>query len=292
MRKQFVKSLQDILYSDEKTALFLGDIGVFGFRNELKNISNRVYNIGILEQSTISLAAGLSKMGIVPFVHTIAPFMVERALEQIKIDFGYQELKGNFISIGASYDYSSLGCTHHCCGDIQILTSIPNMQIVVPGTSAEFDHLIKQTYNNNFPTYFRLSEFENKETYNFEFGKAKVIKKGKLATIICFGNMLDSLLDSCSQLDVTILYYNTIFPFDSETLIDNFNKNIIVCEPFYEGSVNYMITSALGEKLYTITNIGIPRIFLKNYGSKHEHDINNKIDSINIKERVLKCLKL
>ena len=32
MRKQFIKSLQDILYSDDNTALLLGDIGVFGFR--------------------------------------------------------------------------------------------------------------------------------------------------------------------------------------------------------------------------------------------------------------------
>ena len=138
MRKQFIKSLQDILYSDDNTALLLGDIGVFGFRNELKNIPNRVYNIGILEQSTVSLAAGLSSIGITPFVHTIAPFMVERALEQLKIDFGYHGLGGNFISIGASYDYSALGCTHHCPGDILSLSSIPNMQIVVPGTSGEF----------------------------------------------------------------------------------------------------------------------------------------------------------
>jgi transketolase len=86
MRKQLIKSLQDILYSDNKSVLFLGDIGVFGFRKELENIPNRVYNIGILEQATISAAAGLSKMGMFPFVHTIAPFMVERALEQLKID--------------------------------------------------------------------------------------------------------------------------------------------------------------------------------------------------------------
>jgi transketolase len=130
MRKQFTKTLQDILYSNNKTCLLLGDIGVFGFRNELKNIPDRAYNIGILEQSTISLAAGLAKTNIIPFVHTIAPFLVERAFEQLKVDFGYQGLNGNFISVGASYDYASLGCTHHCPGDVMCLLSIPNMEIM------------------------------------------------------------------------------------------------------------------------------------------------------------------
>lgn len=290
MRKQFSRSLQDILYSDEKTVLFLGDIGVFAFKEELNKIPNRVYNIGILEQATISVASGLSKMGLIPFIHTIAPFMVERALEQLKIDFGYQSLNGNFISIGSSYDYSSLGCTHHCPGDILALSSIPNMQIVIPGTSAEFDNLLKQSYNNNSPTYYRLSEFENKKSYNFNFGEAKVIKKGKLATVICVGNLLQNVLDATEDLDVTILYYNTIVPFDTDILKNNFNSKIIVCEPFYEGSINYYITSCLSNKPISIYNIGVPRKFLKNYGTKQEHDYKNMLDVDGIKTRILQCL--
>lgn len=290
MRKQFTKSLQSILYSNSKTALLLGDIGVFGFRNELTSLPNRVYNIGILEQATVGIAAGLSKSGIVPFVHTIAPFLVERALEQLKVDFGYQNLNGNFISVGASYDYAALGCTHHCPGDILALSSIPNMQLIAPGTSSEFDSLIRETYDNGSPTYYRLSEYENKEYVNVIFGKANVIKNGSRATIVCYGNMLQNVIDACSDLDVTILYYTTISPFDSETLKSNFNENIIVCEPFYEGSTNYYITCALKHKKYKISNIGIPRQFLTNYGSKKEHDIYLKLNVENIRERIEECL--
>ena len=89
----------------------------------------------------ISMAAGLSNEGLKPIVHTIAPFIVNRAYEQLKIDFGYNKLNGNFVSIGASYDYASLGCTHHCPEDINLMYNIPNMQIVVPGSSEEFDAL-------------------------------------------------------------------------------------------------------------------------------------------------------
>lgn len=290
MRKQFTKSLQEILYSNEKTCLLLGDIGVFGFRNELKNLPERVYNIGILEQATIGVAAGMAKTGLIPFVHTIAPFMIERAFEQLKVDFGYQELNGNFISVGASYDYASLGCTHHCPGDIGCLLNIPNMQIVCPGSSSEFDSLLKESYNNGSPTYFRLSESENKESYPVEFGKAKVVKQGSMATIVCFGTALQSVIDATKNMDVTILYYTTVAPFDHKTLVDNFTQTIIVIEPFYEGSANRLITKALEGKLYRLFNIGILNMFLRNYGTKQEQDIALGLYPDAINQRIQKCL--
>ena len=105
MRSTFASILEKIIDKDYRVVNVLGDIGVFSFRKSMEKFPDRVINIGILEQSMIGIAAGLSKQGLIPFVHTIAPFMVERALEQLKIDFGYQELGGNFVSVGASSDY-------------------------------------------------------------------------------------------------------------------------------------------------------------------------------------------
>lgn len=287
MRKQFTKTLKNILYKDTNSVLLLGDIGVFGFRDELKNIPSRVYNIGILEQSTISLAAGLSRNGMIPFVHTIAPFLVERAFEQLKIDFGYQNLGGNFITVGNSYDYAALGCTHHCPGDIQLLLTIPTMKIFIPGNSEELDHLINLNYNNKNPNYYRLGETENSETHISDSGNASVIKIGKKATIICIGNMLDAVKQATQNLDITLLYYNTINPFDYKTLIKYFNEKIIVCEPFYEGTIDYLINKSLYDKLFKIYHIGIPRKFLTNYGTKQEHDIDLMLDVNGINKRIL-----
>lgn len=290
MRKQFSKTLQNILYNDSSSVLLLGDIGVFAFRKEIESLPNRVYNIGILEQSTISLAAGLSKNGLIPFVHTIAPFMVERAFEQLKIDFGYQKLNGNFISVGSSYDYASLGCTHHCPGDISLLLTIENMNIFIPGNSKELNYLITNSYKDIFPKYFRLSEHEHSLDLNIIKNKGNIIKKGSKATIICFGPMIQSVYDATTDLDVTVLYYHTVYPFDSNLLLNNFNEKIIICEPFYSGTVNHIITEILSDKQYSIQNIGIPRKFLMNYGNKKEHDINLLLDTTSIRNRVLACL--
>ena len=290
MRKQFVTTVEEILLKDENTALLLGDISVFGFRNSFKNYPKRVYNIGILEQATVSLAAGLSKVGINPIVHTIAPFLVERCFEQLKIDFGYQKLNGNFVSIGASYDYAALGCTHHCPGDVQVLKSIPEMQIIVPGNSKEFDSLFNECYNNGCPTYYRLSESEHVEDFDVRFGKANVLKKGSKATIIVIGTMLKNVLEATRDLDVTIIYYSTIEPFDSETLINNMSGNrIIVCEPYYEGSITTDIVKSV-RPTPIIDFISIEKKFLTNYGTASNHEEELGLSTEKIHEKINKII--
>src|SRR3989344_6010514 len=183
MRKQLVKTVEAVLAEDQRSVLLLGDIGVFGFRKSFAAYPDRAHNIGILEQATIGAAAGLSKEGFVPIVHTIAPFIVERGAEQLKADFCYQKLNGNFISVGASYDYAAVGPTHHCPADVAILKSMPGMEVVLPGTSAELDSLFRKAYRDGHPSYVRLSERENAGSHEVTFGKANVVKKGSRATV-------------------------------------------------------------------------------------------------------------
>ena len=54
------------------------------------------------------MAAGINKSGLIPVVHTIAPFIIERAYEQIKLDLGYQNLAANLVSVGSAFDYAQL----------------------------------------------------------------------------------------------------------------------------------------------------------------------------------------
>jgi transketolase len=275
MRKQFIKTIESLFLKEKKLFLLLGDIGVHGFRNLFKKCPDRCLNIGVMEQSSVGFAAGLSKTGMVPIYHTIAPFMVERAFEQLKIDFGYQRLRGNFVSVGASYDYAALGPTHQCPADINLLINIPNFQIVVPGTSIEFDQLFKQVYNNNFPTYFRLSTSENNESFNVKFGKAKQIQKGKKATIIICGPVLNLIKNYLKNFDVNVLYYTTILPFDIQTLEKNIKrsaKKIIIIEPFYSGAVLNGISALQSKYPLIISSISVPKKFIDKYGLKKNLD--------------------
>ncbi|MSU55029.1 MAG: hypothetical protein EXS46_00640 [Candidatus Taylorbacteria bacterium] len=291
MRQQLIVTVESLLEKDERLVTLLCDIGIFGFRKAFENFPKRIYNVGILEQSTVSLAAGLALTGKIPVIHTIAPFLIERSLEQLKDDFGYQKLGGNFVSIGASYDYAALGCTHHCPGDIGILKQIPGMEIVVPGTAGEFDILFKESYANGHPTYFRLSEKENTESLPVKFGKAHLIRKGKSATVVAVGPILKSVLEACLNEDVTILYYTTLEPFDHETLRNNCpSGKVLLCEPYYEGGLTNEIINSLKPQAASIDTVGVPRKFLTNYGKSDEHDEQIGLTASSIRNRLHKLI--
>ena len=291
MRRQFVHTAEEVMAKDERLVLLLGDIGVFGFRKAFEQFPQRIYNIGICEQAMMSMAAGLAKEGLVPVIHSIAPFVVERCYEQIKVDFCYQKLGGNIVSVGASYDYAALGCTHHCPGDVAVLRTLPGMEIALPGTPAEFDRLFRSAYANGHPTYFRMSESNNLQTIDVEFGRANVLKKGSLATVVTVGTTLKATLVATQDLDVTVLYYTTIVPFDAETLRENCpNRKVTLIEPYYQGVLIQDIIAALGPGPVQINTLGVPHQFLTNYGHQEQHDAAIGLTPEGIRERINKLI--
>lgn len=273
MRKAFVTTVESLLDSDPRLALLLCDIGVFGFRGGFARHPKRVLNIGILEQATIGVASGLASSGMIPVVHSIAPFLVERAFEQLKIDFSYQRLGGNLVSVGASHDYAALGCTHHCPGDVGALKTLPGFEIVLPGTVVEFDSLFRQGYANGNPTYFRLSERENPESFDVALGKAHVVRQGRLATVVALGPALGPVIEGCRDLDVTILYYTCAAPFDSEALAANCpSGKLALYEPYFSGALAGDVLTALFPRPVVVDLAGQPLQFRRDYGRAHEHD--------------------
>jgi transketolase len=287
MRRTFIETTQSLIEKDTRVALLLGDIGVFGFRHVIEKYPSRVFNIGILEQSTVSLASGMSAEGFFPIIHTIAPFLVERAYEQIKIDFCYQKLGGNFVSVGASYDYAALGCTHHCPGDIDILKNLPGMELIIPGTAKEFSKLLSLLYNSEKPTYFRLSEIENSTTFDIVPFKANLIKHGTKATVIAVGPLLDTVLEAALDLDVSILYYHSLRPFDHRTLKDCAVSNkFLLCEPYYQGYLQSLVNETFQGEFLRIDSIGVPREFQTNYGHVQTHNSNLGLTAKNIRSRI------
>jgi transketolase len=207
------------------------------------------------------------------FIHSFTPFLVERPFEQLKDDFCYQQLGGNFISNGASYDYSVEGMTHHGPGDVQILHSLPGMQIVVPGTAGEFDTLFRQSYANGSPTYYRLTVKSNPVEYPVRFGEMVIVKQGKQATVIAVGPMLAAVLAAVEEMDVTVLYCTTVAPFDGETLrATNQSSNIVVVEPYYEGALVPNVCAAMKQTQIRVEAIGVPHMVLSHYGNPEQHD--------------------
>lgn len=232
MRQTFGSILTEIAKKDENVVVIVADIshGVF---SEYRNlIGERYYNIGICEPAIVNLAAGLNKVGLNPVIHTIAPFLIERSYEQIKLDFGYQNLNVNLVSVGSSFDYSKLGCSHHCYEEVAILKHFKRSQIFLPGSNDEFEILFKQHYKDNKINYFRITEFPHDEKIDLDIKNRKYsfkIKNGKDLTLVVLGNQLKNAIKSEKILrnqgqDIEIIYFNTLMPFDDKIFLESIKK--------------------------------------------------------------------
>lgn len=285
------KCVHAFISGNPHSALLLVDIGVWPFRDLLEKYPQRAKNIGVFEPGIVGLAAGLSLSGIVPTVYGISPFIAQRALEQIKLDFAYQKAEGNFLVTGASYDFSTLGYSHYCPEDIMTLGAIPGIEIVTPGTPSQFETLWNSCHQNGKPTYFRLTDHCNTNDCKVEFGKATVLKTGTKGAVICVAETMDKVVEATKELDLSVLYYSTIVPFDSETLqreISGIEKRVYLCTPFYKGSITASVVNALKGLNYSIEESGVPLEILRNYGTKEEKDIYCGLSS----EQIMESIKL
>ena len=293
MRTQMGATVQDLMDDDPRLFVVLADISEGYFERARREHPDRIINVGIMEQTMISLAAGVALEGFIPVCHSFAPFVVERPFEQLKDDFCYQGLGGNFISTGASYDYSTEGMTHHGAGDVGVLRTLPGMQIVVPGTPAEFDSLFRAAYANGSPTYFRTSIRRNASDQPVAFGRLELVRSGSAAAVVAIGPMLDPTLAATEGLDVAVLYGTTIVPFDAETLrAVAVARSVVVVEPFYEGTLVADVVAALAPDAARILAIGVPRRVLSRYGTPDEHDLAIGLTPEGIRHRIEAFLKI
>jgi transketolase len=277
-----------MIREEPDTVYFTVDIGMWAIRDILSEFPERAMNVGIYEDAMISIAAGISSRGLVPTIFGIQPYLIERCLEQIKMDLAYQNNGVNIIGTGAAVDYAKYGYSHYCAGDIALIKMYPGVEFVAPGSPGQFDQLFKTCYRNGRPTFFRISDHPNTE-YDTDvvFGKAQVIQTGSKATVIAVSVMLDKVMKICAHEDVTVLYYTTLEPFDSETLADNCeNGKVLICEPQYSGSLDYDVLESLKGRSVLIEHIGFPREIFRNYGTNDDKTAYYGLTSDNIKYRL------
>ena len=109
MRTVFAATASSLLDEDPLAAVVLAEISADLFAKAAARHPERVLNVGIREQLMVSVGGGLALAGLRPIVHTYAPFLVERAFEQVKLDLAHQGARAVLVSIGASYDAARAG---------------------------------------------------------------------------------------------------------------------------------------------------------------------------------------
>jgi transketolase len=292
MRTQLARTASDLVDADPRVAVVLAEISADRFSRAMRAAPDRVINVGIMEQTLIGVGAGFAMEGFHTIVHTMAPFLVERPFEQVKLDFGYQGLGGTLASVGAPYDYGTEGGTHHAPGDVGVILTVPGVDVLVPGSAPELDALLRGTYANGRLTYLRASVAQNDEALDVEPGRLHTLRRGSRATVVAVGPVLTRTLEACEGLDVTVLYTASVAPFDAPGLAANVADDplVIAVEPFYEGTLVPALTDALRQVPARFASVGVPRRFITSYGTLEEHDRELGMDAAGIRRRIAAIL--
>lgn len=157
MRVQFGKTLVRIAEKDERIVLLIGDVEqeMTEFK---KRWPGRFFNLGLCEQTIISMAAGMALEGLRPIVYSITPFLIERPFEQIKIDIDEQNLP--VMLIGYS-DYPTHGPTHRALNAEGLISLFKNIQGYFPRDSKETEKAMLDAYLMESPAIICMKKDGN-----------------------------------------------------------------------------------------------------------------------------------
>ncbi|WP_238907609.1 transketolase family protein [Clostridium sp. YIM B02506] len=198
--------------------------------------------VGIAEQDSVGIAAGLATCNKKPYIASPACFLSMRSVEQIKVDVAYSKTNVKLIGISGGVSYGALGMTHHSLQDIAVMRAIPDIAVLLPADRFETKKMIEALHEYNKPAYIRIGRnpvediYEN-DNFEFEIGKANLLNEGNDITIIATGETVKSALDASKELSekgisCRVLNMHTIKPLDIDAIVKaaNETKGIITIE--------------------------------------------------------------
>ena len=214
-----------------------GGTGMHHFR---KTFPDRFIQCGIAEQNMMAMAGGLAATGLIPVVTTFAVFML-RSIEQARLSIGYADMNVKIVASHPGLDVGPDGASAQCLEDLACYRSIPNMVVLSPCDPLEIEQATKAILDYEGPVYMRTGRSDAQrilgEDYQFEIGKAKILKNGSDITIMGCGVTTGRALEAAKILEmdgisVRIVNMSTIKPIDSAMVIKcaNETKGIITVE--------------------------------------------------------------
>lgn len=192
-----------------------------------KQLPEQLIEVGIAEQNLVSISAGLAHMGKRPFAASPACFLSMRSIEQIKVDVAYSNKNVKLVGISGGVSYGALGMSHHSLQDFAVTRAIPNLQVLVPADQIETKKMFQALVASEQPAYIRLGrnpvEDCYEEDYNFEIGKAVMMKEGTDVTLIAAGETVRQAMDAAELLkeqgiSAKVLNIHSLKPFDQEAV--------------------------------------------------------------------------
>ncbi len=290
MRDRFAPTVARLLDEDPRVAVVIAEIGRDGLTDVMRKHPDRVINVGIREQLLVGAGAGLALVGLRPVMHTFASFLVERPFEQVKLDFGHQDLGGVLVSAAASFDWPAGGYTHMSPGDVALLDTLDGWTVHVPGHPDEAGTLLRHAVAaGDDKVYVRLSVQSNQAAWPVDGPHFSTVREGRRGVVIAVGPLLDQVLAATRDLDVTVLYATTVRPFDAAAVrvaAAAAAAEVVIVEPYLAGTSTASVNDALNDVPHRVLGLGVQRRELRRYGQVDEHMAAHGLTAAALQERI------
>lgn len=235
-------------------------------RSVKKELPDQHLEVGMAEQNLISVAAGVSKAGLVPVATTFACYATRRAYDQMLVCMGTSPLTN--VVVGFTPGIANPARIHHqAAEDLGMIRSIPHATVIDPMDVTEFQQAMNAAIDIPGLVYLRghrgnTPRILDPEVYNFKLGKTYQLKTGKGIGILATGHATQWALEASEKLEQqgvghSLLHVPTIKPVNEQE-IEAFcfaHEQIVTIE-------NHQIVTGLGSLVAeVVSNVGRgPRI--------------------------------
>jgi 1-deoxy-D-xylulose-5-phosphate synthase len=189
----------------------------------------RYFDVGIAEQHSVTLAAGMACDGLRPVVAIYSTFL-QRAYDQLIHDVALQNLPVLF-AIDRGGLVGNDGPTHSGNYDLSYLRCIPNMTIMTPADEDECRRMLSTGFRLSSPATVRYPRGSGpgvatgSDLEELPVGRAQVCREGRDVALLVFGSPLAAALEAAERLNATVINMRFVKPLDEQCVLDTADRH-------------------------------------------------------------------
>ena len=246
----------------------------------MKQMPDRVFDVGIAEGHAVTFAAGMAKDGLMPFCNIYSAF-AQRAYDNIIHDAALQRLP-----VVLCLDRAGLvgedGATHHGAFDIAALRTVPNLTLASPMDECELRRLMytaqlpgKGTFVIRYPRGKGVRTDWKCPLEEVEVGTGRTLRKGSDVAVLSYGPLGNDVQRAIDELQqegcrLSVAHYDLRFakPLDDvllTTVAQRFSRIVTIEDGARAGGIGSAVLEWMSDHHFTpeLTRLGLPDNFVE-----------------------------
>ena len=207
-----------------------GSLKMNAFENEFPE---RFFQVGISEANMMSMAAGMTIGGKIPFTGTFANFSTSRVYDQIRQSIAYSSKNVKICASHAGLTLGEDGATHQVLEDIGMMKMLPGMVVINPCDFNQTKAATIAIAKHDGPVYLRFGRPKmpvfTPADQEFNIGEAVMLNEGTDVTIVATGHLVWEAIEAGHILtemgiNAEIINIHTIKPLDASAILKSVEK--------------------------------------------------------------------